>query len=70
MARRGFEAMKSGFAKTQPKRVKQLAARLLNHRNAHLRISAARYMREVDVIQFKSFLNAEKDSWVRKEAQK
>ncbi|HIO62264.1 MAG TPA: hypothetical protein EYN39_10750 [Deltaproteobacteria bacterium] len=70
LARRAFEAMKRGFAKTQPNRVKQLASRLLNHRNAHLRISAARYIRAVDVTQFKSFLQTEKDAWVRKEAQK
>ena len=70
MARRGFEALKRGFAKTQPKRVKELAARLLNHQNAHVRISAARFIQSVDVPRFKSFLKTEQGAWVRKEAQK
>jgi hypothetical protein len=70
MARRGFEALKRGFTKTQPKRVKELAARLLNHQNAHVRISAARFIQSIDVPRFKSFLETEQGAWVRKEAQK
>ena len=70
LARRGFEALKNGFYKTQPQRVKRLAARLLRHPNAQVRISAARFMRSVDAPRFKRFLKSESDSWVRKEAQK
>ena len=69
MARRGFEAFRRGFFKTQPKRVKNAAARLLKHRNAQVRISAARFMRSVDAHLFKHFLKSEKNSWVRKAAQ-
>ena len=70
LARRGFEALKQGFAKTQPQRVKRLAVRLLNHSNAQVRISAARVIRSMDEPRFKSFLKTEQDAWVRKEAQK
>ena len=70
LARRGFEALKNGFYKTQPQRVKRLAARLLKHPNAQVRISAARFMRSVDAPRFKRFLKSESESWVRKEAQK
>ena len=70
MARRGFEAMRRSFAKTKPERVKQLATKLLKHRNANIRISAARYIRSKDQSLFKSFINAEKESWVRKAVQK
>ena len=70
LARRGFEALKNGFYKTQPKRVKRLAGRLLKHNNAQVRISAARFIRSVDTPRFKSFLKSEKHSWVRKAAQK
>lgn len=70
LARRGFEALKIGFSKTEPDRVKKLAERLLKHRNAQVRISAARAVRSLDAVRFESFLKAEKDSWVRKEAQK
>ncbi len=70
LARRGFEALKNGFYKTHPQRVKRLAARLLKHPNAQVRISAARFMRSVDAPQFKRFLKLESDTWVRKEAQK
>ena len=66
MARRGFEAMKRSFAKTKPERVKKLATKLLKHRNANIRISAARYIRSVDQTLFNSFINTEKESWVRK----
>ena len=69
LARRGFEALRRGFFKTQPKRVKNAAARLLKHRNAQVRISAARFMRSVDALRFKHFLKSEKNSWVRKAAQ-
>ena len=70
LARRGFEALKNGFSKTEPERVKKLAERLLLHRNAQIRISAARAVRSLDAARFESFMKAEKDSWVRKEAQK
>ena len=70
LARRGFEALKNGFSKTEPERVKKLAKRLLLHRNAQVRISAARAVRSLDAARFDSFLKAEKDSWVRKVAQK
>ena len=70
MARRGFEAMKRSFAKTKPDRVKHLATKLLRHRNANIRISAARYIRSEDKTLFKSFINTEKESWVRKAVQK
>ena len=70
LARRGFEALNNGFSKTEPDRVKKLAERLLQHRNAQVRISAARAVRSLDAPSFESFLKAEKDSWVRKEAQK
>ncbi len=70
LARRGFEALKNGFSKTEPERVKKLAERLLHHRNAQVRISAARAVRSLDAARFESFMKAEKDSWVRKEAQK
>ena len=69
LARRGFEALRRGYFKTQPKRVKKVAARLLKHRNAQVRISAARFMRSVDAPRFKHFLKSEKNSWVRKAAQ-
>ena len=69
LARRGFEALKNGFYKTQPKRVKKVARRLLKHHNAHVRISAARFIRSVDTPRFKHFLKSEKHSWVRKAAQ-
>ena len=70
LARRGFESLKRGFTKTEPQRVKRLAARLLKHRNAQVRISAARVMRTLDAPRFESFLKSETESWVRKEAQK
>ncbi|MBC8258932.1 MAG: hypothetical protein H8E38_07945 [SAR324 cluster bacterium] len=70
LARRGFEALKQGFGNTQPERVKRLAASLLEHRNAQVRISAARFIRTIDAPRFKHFLKSEKDSWVRKELQK
>ena len=70
LASRGFEALKNGFYKTQPQRVKRLAARLLKHPNPQVRISAARFMRSEDAPQFKRFLKLESDSWVRKESQK
>jgi len=70
LSRRGFEAFKRGFSKTDPQRVTQLAAHLLKHHNAQVRISAARAMRTLDAPRFKSFLKSESDSWVRKEAQK
>ena len=70
MARRGFETMKRSFAKSKPERVKRLATKLLKHRNANVRISAARYIRSVDQTLYKSFINTEKESWVRKAVQK
>ena len=70
MARRGFETMKRSFAKTRPEIVKRLATKLLKHRNANIRISAARYIRSVDQTLYKSFINTEKESWVRKAVQK
>ena len=70
MARRGFETMKRSFAKTKPERVKYLATKLLKHRNANIRISAARFIRSEDQTLFKSFINSEKESWVRKAVQK
>jgi len=70
LARRGFEALKNGFSKTEPERVEKLAKRLLQHRNAQVRISAARAVRSLDAPSFESFIKSEKDSWVRKEAQK
>ena len=70
LARRGFEALKRGFAKTQPKRVKQLAIHLLKHRNAQIRISAARVIRSMDAPRFNLFLKSEQDVWVRKALQK
>ena len=70
LARRGFETMKRSFAKTKPERVKRLATKLLKHRNANIRISAARYIRYVDQTLYKSFINKEKESWVRKAVQK
>ena len=70
MARRGFETMKRSFAKTKPERVKHLATKLLKHRNANIRISAARYIRSDDQALFKSFIDTEKESWVRKAVQK
>ena len=70
LARRGFEALKNGFSKTEPERVKKLAERLLLHRNTQIRISAARAVRSLDAARFESFMKAEKNSWVRKEAQK
>ena len=36
IARRGFEALKRGFAKTETERVKQLANHLLKHNNAQV----------------------------------
>ena len=70
LARRGFEAVKNGFYKLQPQRVKRLAVRLLKHHNAQVRISAARFMRSEDATRFKLFVKSESDSCVRKEAQK
>jgi len=70
LARRGFESFKRGFAKTHPKRIKQLASRLLNHPNTNLRISAARTIRKIDPNKFKIFIKSESNSWVREEAKK
>ncbi len=70
LARRGFEALKRGFAKTQPERVKQLANHLLKHNNAQVRISAARFIRSVDTPRFNLFMKSEQDAWVRKSSQK
>ena len=70
LARRGFEALNNGFSKTEPERVKKMAKRLLQHRNAQVRISAARAVRSLDAPSFEIFIKSEKDSWVRKEAQK
>ena len=70
MARRGFQAMKRSFARSKPERVKRLATKLLKHRNANIRISAARYIRSKDQNLFRSFINNEKESWVRKAVQK
>ena len=70
LARRGFETLKNSFSKTEPERVKKLAKRLLQHRNAQVRISAARAVRRLDTPSFESFIKSEKDSWVRKESQK
>ena len=66
----GIETMKRSFAKNKPERVKRLATKLLKHRNANIRISAARYIRSEDKILFKRFINTEKESWVRKAVQK
>ena len=70
LARRGFEALKRSFSKTQPERVKQLANHLLKHNNAQVRISAARIIRSMDAPQFNLFLKSEQNAWVRKELQK
>ena len=70
LARRGFETLNNSFRKTEPERVIKLAELLLQHRNAQVRISAARTMRSLDATRFKSFIKSEKDSWVRKESQK
>ena len=70
LARRGFEALNNGFSKTEPERVKKMAKRLLQHRNAQVRISAARAVRSMDTPSFENFIKSENDSWVRKEAQK
>jgi HEAT repeat protein len=70
LARRGFEALDRSFAKTQPERVKQLAKHLLRHKNAQVRISAARFIRSVDAPRFNLFLKSEQDAWVRKASQK
>ena len=70
LARRGFEAFKIGFSKSEPIRVENLAKKLLNHPNAQLRIAAARTVRSHDLSHFRVFMNNEKDDWVRKEAQK
>ncbi len=70
LARRGFEALKRGFSKTHPERVKKLANHLLKHKNAQIRISAARFIRTIDTTRFKLFLKSEQDAWVRKESQK
>ena len=70
MARRGFQAMKRSFARTKPERVKRLATKLLKHRNANIRISAARYIRSKDKTLFSSFITTEKEDWVRKAVQK
>ena len=70
LARRGFEAFKIGFSKSEPRRVENLAKELLNHPNAQLRISAARTVRSLDPPRFRAFMNNEKDEWVREEAQK
>ena len=67
LARRGFEALKNGFSKTEPERVKKLAERLLHHRNVQVRISAARALRSLDESRFERFIKTEKDSLVRKE---
>jgi len=70
LARRSFEAFRNGFSKTQAKRVKKLATRLLKHSNSRVRIVAARTMRSMDKTKFEVFLKSEKNSWVRKEAKK
>ena len=52
IARRGFEAFRNGFKEIKPKRVKKLAASLLKHHNAYIRISAARTLRSMDPYGF------------------
>ena len=56
LARRAFEAMKRGFAKTQPEKVKQLANHLLKHNNTQVRFSAASFIRSVDTPRFNLFM--------------
>ncbi|MBG55897.1 MAG: hypothetical protein CL935_02055 [Deltaproteobacteria bacterium] len=70
MARRGFQAMKRSFAKTKPERVKLLATKLLKHKNANIRISAAKYIRSKDQTLFRNYIKTEKENWVKKEVQK
>ncbi len=70
MARRGFQAMKRSFAKTKPERVKLLATKLLKHKNANIRISAAKYIRSKDQALFRNYIKTEKENWVKKEVQK
>ena len=70
MARRGFQAMKRSFAKSKPERVKRLAKKLLQHKNANIRISAARYIRSKDQTLFRGFIKSETEIWVREAAQK
>ena len=70
LAKRGFEAFRSGFYKIKPKRLKRLATRLLKNSNPNIRISAARTIRSMDTSRFKKFLKSESNIWVLKEAQK
>ena len=70
IARRGFESFSRGFSKTKPKRVKNLALKLLKHHRKNLRIAAAIFIRSEDSEIFKKFIKTEVDPWVRKEALK
>lgn len=67
--RRAFEAFSNGFSETQPDRVQQVARKLLNNSNAHVRISAARALRKLDTSSARStlrgYLSTEEEDWVR-----
>ena len=69
-AQRGFSALSRGFSKTQPERVRKASMSLLTNPDAHVRIEAARAIRNLDVRAFQSFLKRESEAWVRMEAKK
>ena len=67
-AQRSFRAFSKSFAKKHPERVRKAAQRLLDNPDAHVRISAARVMRQLDMPSYRRFLRREAESWVREAA--
>ena len=64
-ARRGFSSLSQAFSSSQPDRVQSAAQNLLESSDPHLRIEAAREMRQLDMPAFKNFLDREPEAWVR-----
>ena len=54
-----------GFAEKHPERVRKAAQRLLGNPDVHVRISAARAMKQLDAPGYRQFLKREPESWVR-----
>lgn len=67
-ARRAFEAFSAGFSESHPQRVLDMAEKLLQNANPHVRISAARSLRQLNSARAKSayqnYLKGEKEDWI------
>ncbi len=71
--RRAFESFARGFSQTHPDRVQRAASELLENKNPHVRISAARTLRTFDTSNSRSMLRehiANEEDWVREEIEK